>query len=374
MFACGLPSWGSHKPRTRKAPQPATEDSALAAAAAAAAEAETAAVKAVAQALIGGRPAVGSPLIAPGLMSDTEALDPSRRLKSSPKDTTRRWHPSQHPPSAQRKRQRSLDCDTRAVQHGSSTDQSRKHQLLQHKPRRCTEHDNDNSKQDCSAPIQWHAALTMHPNGSNSRHAGSRRAGSKATPKGPYKPHDYLGSRFCGVNGIQHTPDSLLRWRAGTWDPVLKKTVYIGSYRKEVAAAAAVDAWHASHGRPPVNFPSIPPAEKAAAEAAEAADACKFTHKQARGHRLSGYGSDVSGAEAPKHLERRSKVRGGIRSPQDYRSEHNSLDHRPRYAFKHALFVLVIALCLVPGHLVITVRRTSAQQIATSRLPHAWNK
>lgn len=61
-----------------------------------------------------------------------------------------------------------------------------------------------------------------------------------------------------------------LRWRAGTWDPIAKKTVYIGSYNREFEAAAAVDAWHVSHGRQAVNFPetqNLAEAPEAAAEA-----------------------------------------------------------------------------------------------------------
>lgn len=72
----------------------------------------------------------------------------------------------------------------------------------------------------------------------------------------------YIGSNFLGVNGVRHGPDFPLRWKAGTWDPLLKKTVYIGSYDTELEAAKAVDSWHVSCGRAPVNFmePDPPPA------------------------------------------------------------------------------------------------------------------
>ena len=57
---------------------------------------------------------------------------------------------------------------------------------------------------------------------------------------------------------MKHGPERFLRWRAGTWDPVIKKTVYIGSYDTELGAATAVDAWHVSQGREAVNFPPQP--------------------------------------------------------------------------------------------------------------------
>ncbi|KAL3155835.1 hypothetical protein ABBQ32_012845 [Trebouxia sp. C0010 RCD-2024] len=78
------------------------------------------------------------------------------------------------------------------------------------------------------------------------------RAG--ASPSNLHKDLGYIGSNFLGVNGVRHGMDFPLRWKAGTWDPVVKKTVYIGSFDSEVDAAKAVDAWHVSCGRPPVNF------------------------------------------------------------------------------------------------------------------------
>lgn len=78
------------------------------------------------------------------------------------------------------------------------------------------------------------------------------RAG--ASPSNLHKDLGYIGSHFLGVNGVRHGMDFPLRWKAGTWDPVVKKTVYIGSFDCEFEAAKAVDAWHVSCGRPPVNF------------------------------------------------------------------------------------------------------------------------
>ena len=78
------------------------------------------------------------------------------------------------------------------------------------------------------------------------------RAG--ALPSNLNKSMGYIGSTFLGVNGVRHGAKFPLRWRAGTWDPLLKKTIYIGSYESETDAAKAVDAWHVSQGRLPVNF------------------------------------------------------------------------------------------------------------------------
>ncbi|KAL0037979.1 hypothetical protein WJX79_008199 [Trebouxia sp. C0005] len=59
------------------------------------------------------------------------------------------------------------------------------------------------------------------------------RAG--ASPSNLNKSVGYIGSTYLGVNGVRHSPEFPLRWRAGTWDPLVKKTVYIGSYDTEVS-------------------------------------------------------------------------------------------------------------------------------------------
>ena len=102
----------------------------------------------------------------------------------------------------------------------------------------------------------------LEPPTRNLRHPLGRRGGSRtgrnhhragALPSNLQKDLGYIGSNFLGVNGVRHGPEFPLRWKAGTWDPVLKKTVYIGSYDTELEAAQAVDAWHVSCGRAPVN-------------------------------------------------------------------------------------------------------------------------
>ena len=66
----------------------------------------------------------------------------------------------------------------------------------------------------------------------------------------------------------------------------VKKTVYIGSYDTEVGAAAAVDAWHVSQGRDPVNFPEPSLVQRQPADSAD-------THSDS--------GAAAEADESPKH-------------------------------------------------------------------------
>ena len=125
---------------------------------------------------------------------------------------------------------------------------------------------------DESSPDQMNRPPPKHSSVGAKRGARSgcnhRRAG--ASLGNLTKSMRYIGSTYLGVNGVRHSPVFPLRWRAGTWDPIAKKTVYIGSYNREFEAAAAVDAWHVSHGRQAVNFPetqNLAEAPEAAAEA-----------------------------------------------------------------------------------------------------------
>lgn len=107
-----------------------------------------------------------------------------------------------------------------------------------------------------SDPNQGHPMQNPHQ---GVKRKGGPRSGRNhhragALPSNLNKRMGYIGSTFLGVNGVRHGAKFPLRWRAGTWDPLLKKTVYIGSYEAETDAAKAVDAWHVSQGRPPVNF------------------------------------------------------------------------------------------------------------------------
>ena len=336
MFAGGVPSWGSHKPRTKRAQQHANtcaHNVDLVAAAAAAAEAESAAALAAAQTLVMGSQTAQGPSAAE-LESHLEA----RKRSQVPTTGNRRlYYPEAAPalPPPQHKRKRSAESDSSAPKQNRSPDEQFGTMPTQHKPRQSAQHiKGSNSTQwDSTALMPWRHALEMKPNGTKCRQS------IKATAqKSPYRPHDYMGSRFCGVNGIQHSAESSLRWRAGTWDPVMKKTVYIGSYDEEEEAAAAVDAWHVSQGRSPVNFGRQGPAVAPAAR--------RSSPVQAVVQRQSGYGSDVSQDQDAVHPETRQhkqacgldadtstvsySCRPGFVRP--HSTAHKTLGHRSRCA------------------------------------------
>lgn len=303
MLARGFPSWGLHRPRTKRPQQPAVmcaHNVDSVAAAAAAAEAETAAALAAAQTLVmSGHIAQASG--ASGLQSHLEAQKQSDVPNTGGRRRYRPEATSELPPP-QHKRKRSVERDSSARKQSRSPDKQLGRVPTQHKARQFTEdaEGSDGTRLDSKQPtipaIQWQNALEMKPNGTNCRQSMNATA-----QKGPYKPHEYLGSCFCGVNGIQHSAESSLRWRAGTWDPVIKKTVYIGSYDEEEEAAAAVDAWHVSQGRNPVNF------RRQGAAVAPAAR--RSSPLQANVQRQSGYGSDVSQDEEAMLPERSPETR-----------------------------------------------------------------
>ena len=119
------------------------------------------------------------------------------------------------------------------------------------------------AQQGNSCDSRGYSDANLEPPSRTPRRALGRKGGPRtgrnhhragALPSNLQKDLGYIGSNFLGVNGVRHGPDFPLRWKAGTWDPVLKKTVYIGSYSTELEAATAVDAWHVSCGRTPVNF------------------------------------------------------------------------------------------------------------------------
>ena len=211
-------SWGQRKPRTRNhARQTDASTSDLAAvAAAAAAEAEQAAASAAARAKVDFDEAASQ--------SGTQL--PSKRGHS---------HSS-------RQQQQNLKFALQAARVAFAP---------QHRPRQALSGSPDPS----SDPQR---SVGVHPNQKSGHKSGPRsgrnhhRAG--ASPTNLNKSMGYIGSNYLGVNGVRHGLEFPLRWRAGTWDPQVKKTVYIGSYDTELGAAQAVDAWHVSQGRAPVNF------------------------------------------------------------------------------------------------------------------------
>lgn len=225
--------------------------------------------------------------------------------------------------TARNLRERSHKAPAKSVQPNSSTDQPHGSQAPQHQEQASQQAEESSRHHNGVAHIHWQSAVMMQPDGSNSRKASSK------TERDWDKPQGYVASRFCGVTGTQHLLGCRTRWRAATWDPVIKKTIYIGSYEEEKAAAAAVDAWHASHGRPPVNFKSCFSNPDAEADEYSAADAVGPSSLPVR-QRSSGYGSDVSEEAEAKRMERYANFVRGMRSPQGRHSVHGSQGYRPR--------------------------------------------
>ena len=354
MFARGLPAWGSQRPRTKKAPQrsiiPVASGHPLTgvAAAAAAAEAEDAAAAAAAHTLVrnsytaemSGTHRIGSAQQSqeqrPGLVHhmpmvrkrywpqvhDEQSSPQHQRKRSFEQSTGAGQHsssPGKHPAKAlaQQKRKQAAEQGGDAVMHRCSPDQCPGKPPTQDKHRRSAEHNKGSSSGGRKASVsQWPPPAAQHHHG--------KGPGAEAL-KGHRKPHDYMGSQYCGVNGIQHSVESLLRWRAATWDPQIKKTVYIGSFNVEEAAATAVDAWHVSHGRSPVNFPHAEVWERRPAPAEE--------------RRQTGYGSDVS-QDADAFLCPSGHCTN-IRSPRACLAAHTMLQCKPRCAV-----VSKMSLCL----------------------------
>lgn len=229
-FARGLPSWASQKPRSKKKMKPRSAVLPSAAslaliAAAAAAEAEAAAASAAAAAIVrsgyaSGRHA-GHTVSAAAAKQGSWAPQQQNRY-----EVQHQARPPALPESSgdpQHKRSRHNDQDT-VSEHAEPHAKHRKSPDCDQSP------SVDDEEQGTDKSFTY---------GMAKQHTG-RRVLKR------YKPHDYVGSQYCGVNGIRHTAGSPLRWRAGTWDPVVKKTAYIGSYDVEEDAAAAVDTWHVS--------------------------------------------------------------------------------------------------------------------------------
>lgn len=334
LFARGLPAWGSQRPRTKKTPHPSipvASERLLTGAAAAAAEAEDAAAVAAAHTLVrnsytaemSGPHRIGSAQQPqeqrPGLVHHMpmvrkrywpqvhdEQSSPQHQRKRSFEQSTGAGQHSSSPGKHQQKRRQCAEQGDDAVMHRCSTDQCPGKPPTQDKHRGSAQHNKGSSSGGRKGSVsQWHPSAAQHQHG--------KGAGAEAL-KVARQPHDYVGSQYCGVNGIQHSVESLLRWRAATWDPQEKKTVYIGSFDMEEAAATAVDAWHVSHGRPPVNFPHAEVWERRPDPAEE--------------RRQTGYGSDVS-QDADAFL-RPSGHCTNIRSPRACLAAHTMLQCKPR--------------------------------------------
>ncbi|DBA87089.1 TPA: hypothetical protein ACH3X2_005265 [Trebouxia sp. C0005] len=242
-------SWGMRKPRTRRQARPSDDSTTDLAtvAAAAAAEADQAAAAAVAKARADFDEAASQ--------SGAAAEPPARNQRIT---TGFRSHGAAPDRTL-------LPLASQSAAAGQSTAggrrRRRRHSPLgqvlpsQHQYDSCPGQIPPAQHQDDSPPGQIPSARPGSAGTKGAPRTGRNHHRAGASPSNLNKSVGYIGSTYLGVNGVRHSPEFPLRWRAGTWDPLVKKTVYIGSYDTEVGAAAAVDAWHVLQGREAVNFP-----------------------------------------------------------------------------------------------------------------------
>lgn len=290
-LACVPISWGIRKPRTRRQARPSdacTTDLATVAAAAAA-EAEQAAASAVAKARAEFDEAAGQ--------SGAVAEPPARNQRITTGVHTHGAAPDRtlppllsHLPAAG---QSAAGGWLRHQQHSPSG------QVLpsQHQYDSCPGQILPAQHWDDSPPSQIPSARPGSSGIKGAHRTGRNHHRTGASPSNLTKSIGYIGSRYLGVNGVRHSPDFPLRWRAGTWDPLVKKTVYIGSYDTEVGAAAAVDAWHVSQGREAVNFP-----ETSLVQPADSADTHSDSDAVAAADESPKQSDHLSHAEEPAQL------------------------------------------------------------------------
>lgn len=207
-------SWGSQKPRTRRqtlSTEASTTDLA-AVAAAAVAEAEQAAASAVAKA--------GAEFDEAASQSGLAPLPTAKRRGTRNGFHSRQSAPDTHP---------SLLLHPVAV--GESHGELRRWQesSLGHPPNAGILCD-DSLPSQVPADGYWHDSPPRQspPPGSGTvRTKGGPRTGRNhhragASPSNLTKSLGYIGSTYLGVNGVRHSPEFPLRWRAGTWDPLVR--------------------------------------------------------------------------------------------------------------------------------------------------------
>ncbi len=207
-------SWGIRKPRTRRQARPSdasTTDLATVAAAAAAG-AEQAAAAAVAKARAdfdeaasqsgaAGEPPARSQRIATGLHSHSAA--PDRTLLPLSSDSAAG--------------QSAAGGWLRHRQHSPSG------QVLpsQHQYDSCPGQIPPAQHQDDSPPDQIPPARPGSGGSKGAPRTGRNHHRAGASPSNLNKSVGYIGSTYLGVNGVRHSPEFPLRWRAGTWDPLV---------------------------------------------------------------------------------------------------------------------------------------------------------
>ena len=208
-------SWGIRKPRTRRQTRPSdasTTDLATVAAAAAA-EAEQAAAAAVAKARAdfdeaasqsgaAAEPPARNHRITTGFHSHGAA--PDRTLPPL----------SSHLAAAG---QSAAGGRLRHRQHSPSE------QVLpsQHQYDSCLGQTPPAQHQDDSPPNQIPSARPGSAGTKGAPRTGRNHHRAGASPSNLNKSVGYIGSTYLGVNGVRHSPEFPLRWRAGTWDPLV---------------------------------------------------------------------------------------------------------------------------------------------------------
>ncbi len=202
-------SWGIRKPRTRRQARPSdasTTDLATVAAAAAA-EAEQAAAAAVARARVdfdedasqsgaAAEPPARSQRTTTGFHSHSAATDRTLPPLSSQSAAGGWLRHRQHSPPRQ---------------------------VLpsQHQYDSCSGQIPPAQHQDDPPPDQIPPACPGSGGSKGAPRTGRNHHRAGASPSNLSKSVGYIGSTYLGVNGVRHSPEFPLRWRAGTWDPLV---------------------------------------------------------------------------------------------------------------------------------------------------------
>ena len=207
-------SWGIRKPRTRRqarSSDASTTDLATVAAAAAA-EAEQAAAAAVAkaradfdgaasQSSAAAEPPARNQRITSGFGGHGTAIDRTLPLLSS------------HLPAAG---QSTAGGQLRHRQHSHLPALPSQHQYDS-----CTGQIAPAQHQDDPPPDQMPSARPGSAGTKGAPRTGRNHHRAGASPGNLNKSVGYIGSTYLGVNGVRHSPEFPLRWRAGTWDPLV---------------------------------------------------------------------------------------------------------------------------------------------------------
>ena len=208
-------SWGIHKPRTRRQARPSdasTTDLATVAAAAAA-EAEQAAAAAVAKA--------HADFDEAGSQSGAAAEPPARNQRITTGFHSHGAAPDRTSPP--------LSSHLAAAGQLAAGGRLRHRQHLpsgqvlpfQHQYDSCPGQIPPAQHQHDSPPSQIPSARYGSVGTKGAPRTGRNHHRAGASPCNLNKSVGYIGSTYLGVNGVRHSPEFPLRWRAGTWDPLV---------------------------------------------------------------------------------------------------------------------------------------------------------